>query len=61
MAQLRIDPFVSAEPEVAVDSETRRLLQERMKSADQGRLVSPEEARQRIQQWLSNFDTTKTH
>jgi hypothetical protein len=61
MTQLRIDPFVSAEPEFPVDSETRPLLKERMKSADRGCLVSAEEARQRIQQRLSKSDTTKTH
>jgi hypothetical protein len=31
-----------------------------MKTADEGRLVSAEKARQRIQQWLSKSSTTKT-
>jgi hypothetical protein len=61
MHEMKIDPFVSTEPEVAIDSETRHLLKERMKSADQGCLVSAEEARQRIQEWLSNSAITKTH
>jgi predicted transcriptional regulator len=60
MGQLKIDPFVSEEPEVELDPEIRRLLRERMKSADQGRLVSAEEARRHVQQWLSNSATTKT-
>jgi predicted transcriptional regulator len=60
MAELEIDPFVSTEPEVEVDPETSRILEERIKSADQGRLVSAEEARQRIHQWLTNSSTTKT-
>jgi predicted transcriptional regulator len=60
MAELNIDPFVSVEPEVQLDSETLGLLKERMRSADEGRLVSAEEARQRIQQWLSNSATKKT-
>jgi hypothetical protein len=61
MPEIKIDPFVSTEPEVAIDSETRQLLRDRMKSADRGCLVSAEEARQRIQQWLSNSAITKTH
>jgi hypothetical protein len=35
-------------------------LEQRTKTADQGRLVSAEEARQHIRQWLSNSSTTKT-
>ena len=54
-----IDPFVSAEPEVEVDAETSRILQERIKTADEGHLVSSEDAREQIQQWLSRFSTTK--
>jgi hypothetical protein len=48
MAEAKIDPFVSTEPEVELDPETSRILKERIKSADAGRLVSAEEARQRI-------------
>jgi predicted transcriptional regulator len=60
MAELQIDPFVSTEPEVELDSETWRILHERMASADEGRLVSAEEAREHIRQWLSNSSITKT-
>jgi hypothetical protein len=52
MADVPIDPFVSTEPEVELDDETRRVLHERIKSADNGELVSAEEARQRIHRWL---------
>jgi predicted transcriptional regulator len=31
-----------------------------MKTADEGRVVPAEKARQRIQQWLSKSSTTKT-
>jgi hypothetical protein len=48
MAKAKIDPFVSTEPEVELERETSRILDERIKSADAGRLVSAEEARQRI-------------
>ncbi|HEV3197068.1 MAG TPA: hypothetical protein VGZ73_04150 [Bryobacteraceae bacterium] len=53
-----VDPFVSSEPEVEIDTETSRILEQRTKTADQGRLVSPEEARLHIRQWLSNSSTT---
>jgi predicted transcriptional regulator len=53
------DPFVCND-EVQVDEETSRILKERIKSADEGRLVSAEEARQRIREWLSKSSTTKT-
>lgn len=60
MAESKIDPFVSTEPEVELDPETNCILEERIKSADAGRLVSAEEARQRIQECLSKFSTMKT-
>ena len=49
----RVDPFVSKEPDVKLDDQTRRILSERISSADNGKLVSAEEARTRISQWLS--------
>jgi predicted transcriptional regulator len=55
-----IDPFVSSEAPVEVSSATSRILKQRMKTADEGRLVSAEEARKRIRQWLSKSSTTKT-
>jgi hypothetical protein len=56
----RVNPFVSDEPEVEVDPATSRILEERAKTADQGRLVPAKAARQRIQRWLSKSSTTKT-
>jgi hypothetical protein len=55
----RIDPFVSTEEEVEVDEERQRILKERMKSADEGHVISAEEARKQFRQWLSNSATTK--
>jgi len=55
-----IDAFVCNEPEVEVDAETSRILEQRTRTADEGRLVSAEEARQHIQQWLSESPTRKT-
>jgi hypothetical protein len=55
-----IDPFVSDEPEVEISPATSRILKQRAKTAEEGRLVSAEQARQRIKQWLSKSSTTKT-
>jgi hypothetical protein len=55
-----IDPIVCDEPAVEISPATSRILKQRMKTADEGRLVSVEKARQRMQQWLSKSSTTKT-
>jgi hypothetical protein len=55
-----VDPLVCSKPAVEISPATSRILKQRIKSADEGRLVSPEKARQRIQQWLSRSSTTKT-
>ena len=57
MAELQIDPFVSIEPEVEVDDETLQLLDQRL--ADTAPLISADQAREQISQWLSNFSTDK--
>ena len=50
---VRLDPFVSTEDEVYVDAETAPAIQEGMEDADAGRVVTLEDARGRMQQWLS--------
>lgn len=60
MPKLEIDPFVSTERAIKLDPETSRILEERMKTADDGHMVSSEEARHRFKKWLSNSATTKT-
>ena len=55
-----IDPFVCDKPEVAISPATSRILEQRIKTADEGHLVPAEEARQRIKQWLSKSSTTET-
>jgi hypothetical protein len=52
------DPFVSSEPEVEVDAETSQVLRERIETAEDGRLVSAENARKRIHQWLTRLSIT---
>jgi len=60
MAKIKsIDPFVSNDP-VEIGPAATRILKQRSRAADEDHLVSPEKARERIQQWLSKSDTTKT-
>jgi hypothetical protein len=54
-----IDPFVCDTPEVEINSATSLILKQRMKTVGEGRLVSAEQARQRIELWLSKSSTTK--
>lgn len=56
----RVDPSVSNEPEVEVDATTSRILKQRLKTAEEGRLVPVKAARERIQRWLLRSSTTKT-
>lgn len=60
MAEVTVDLFVSSEPDVEVDLETKRVLDERIRTADFRCLVPAAEARQRVQEWLSKSSTTKT-
>jgi predicted transcriptional regulator len=55
-----MDSFVCNEPAVEISQATSRLIKQRMKTADEGRLVSAEKASQRIQKWLSKSSITKT-
>ena len=52
-----IDPLVSSEPEVEVDAETAAAIERAIRAADQGRVVSAEEVRKLIPQWISNLFT----
>ena len=55
-----LDFFISTEPAIDLDPETLNILRERMQSANQGRLVCADVARQQIQECLSKSSTTKT-
>lgn len=58
MGVFKLDrPVPMAEEE---DEATLSAIDRGIKAADEGRVVSAEEARQRVQQWLSKSSTPKT-
>jgi len=58
MADLKsIDPFVSTEEEVEVDAETAAAIERGIRAADEGKVVSNDEVRKLIAQWISKFST----
>jgi len=58
MAEFKLDhPVPMTEQE---DEATLAAIDRGIKAADEGCVVSAEEARQRVQQWLSKFSTPKT-
>jgi predicted transcriptional regulator len=54
MEESEFDPMVSTE-EVEVDAETAAALEEGIRAADEGRVVTSEEVRNLIPQWISKF------
>jgi len=56
MAEREFDLMVSTE-EIDVDAETAAALDEGIRAADEGRLVSSDEVRKLIPQWISKFST----
>ena len=50
------DPFVSTD-EVEVDDETLSAIDRGIRAADEGRVVSSEEVRKLIPQWIARFST----
>jgi predicted transcriptional regulator len=50
-----IDPFISTEDEVEVYAETAAAIEEGLCDGKEGRVVSSEEVRKLIPQWISKF------
>jgi predicted transcriptional regulator len=57
MAELKSDLFVSTEAEVEVDTETAAAIERGIKAADEGSVVSSDEVRKLVPQWISKFST----
>jgi predicted transcriptional regulator len=53
MGETDTDFFVNTEPEVEVDAETATAIELGIKAADEGRVVTLNEARKHMRQWLS--------
>jgi predicted transcriptional regulator len=52
MGETHTDFFVNTEPEVEVDAETAAAIELGIKAADEGRVVTLDEAREHMRQWL---------
>lgn len=57
MADSKPDLFVSKETEIEVDATTAAAIQRGIQAADDGQVVSSEEVREHVRQWISEFST----
>lgn len=55
MAEAKPDLFVSDQPEIEVDETTAAAIQRGIRAADDGQVVTGEEVREQIRQWISEF------
>jgi predicted transcriptional regulator len=57
MAELKPDLFVSEGPEIEVDVTTAAAIQRGIQAADDGQVVSSDEAREQVRQLISKLST----
>jgi len=53
MAESKPDLFVSGETEIEVDETIAAAIQRGIQAADDGQVVTSEEVRERVRQWIS--------
>ena len=57
MVEDKPELFVSDETEIEVDETTAAAIQHGIQAADDGQVVTGEEVREQIRQWISEFST----
>jgi predicted transcriptional regulator len=57
MAESKPDLLVSDETEIEVDEPTAAAIRRGIQAAEDGHVVSSEEVREQIRQWISEFST----
>ena len=57
MGKVDSDPMVSGEAEIEVDAETSAAIERGIRAADEGRVVSSEEVRKLVAEWISKSST----
>jgi len=61
MADAQTDPMVSNAEEAEIDAQTAIAIERGIRAANQGRVVSSDEVRKLVSQWISEFSTRSPH
>jgi hypothetical protein len=57
MADAQTDPMVSNAEQAEIDAQTALAIERSIRAADQGRVVSSDEVRRLVAQWISEYST----